>query len=74
MRENKKLYDRFFNPFEIINIRGPQAYKLKLLFYYKIYLVFYVLFFKPYRRRKGAEFKYYNLGPIKINKNEEYEV
>ncbi|QSS59511.1 hypothetical protein I7I51_08946 [Histoplasma capsulatum] len=72
LRPSPKLDHRFLGPFQIIDIRGTQAYKLKLTPQYKgIHPVFHVSLLEPYHARDG---QIPQAEPIIIDAQEEWEV
>ncbi|EDN10942.1 predicted protein [Histoplasma mississippiense (nom. inval.)] len=72
LRPSPKLDHRFLGPFQIIDIRGTQAYKLKLTPQYKgIHPVFHVSLLEPYHARDG---QIPQPEPIIIDAQEEWEV
>ncbi|OJD25597.1 hypothetical protein ACJ73_03034 [Blastomyces percursus] len=72
LRPSRKLDHRFLGPFQIIDIRGKQAYKLRLTPQYRgIHPVFHVSLLEPYHARDG---KIPEAQPILISAQEEWEV
>ena len=55
LRLNKKLAYCFTRLFQIIAIRGTQAYKLELLLIMKVHPTFHVSLLEPYQRRPGED-------------------
>ncbi len=54
-RPSKKLSDRFLGPFEVVSLRGRQAYELKLPTQWRIHPVFHVSLLEKFIGRTGAE-------------------
>ena len=54
-RPSKKLSDRFLGPFEVVSLRGRQAYELKLPTQWRIHPVFHVSLLEKFIGRSGAE-------------------
>lgn len=73
-RPNRKLMDRFLGPFKVKEIRGSQAYELKLPDNYQIHPTFHVSLLEPYVRRSGALIEYPETGPVTVEGEDEYEV
>jgi hypothetical protein len=67
----KKLADKFLGPFQVIAMRGKNAYELALSKSYgRIHSTFHVALLKPYQRHKGVELP----EAVEIEGEEEWEV
>ena len=53
MRPSKKLDDKYYGPFTVVEAVGNNAYRLKLPPSYQIHDVFHVSLLEPYRVREG---------------------
>jgi transposase InsO family protein len=70
-RACKKLADKFIGPFEIVQLIGLNAYKLKLPKKYgRLHDTFHVSLLEPYNRRRDAA----TPQPVDIDGEEEWEV
>jgi hypothetical protein len=47
--KSRKLLPKWIGPFEVVQVVGPVAYKLKMNPGWRVHLVFYVLLLEPYR-------------------------
>ncbi|RMZ74709.1 hypothetical protein DV738_g5687, partial [Chaetothyriales sp. CBS 135597] len=54
-RPSRKLSERFIGPFQIIDLIGTQAYKLKLPPQVRVHPVFHVSLLEPYHQRAGED-------------------
>lgn len=70
-RPNRKLSFKFLGPFEVLDLVGKQAYRLKLPKSMKIHPVFHVSLLEPYRVRAGESPR--NPSPELINEDGEPE-
>ena len=74
-KQNPKLEHNYFGPFQIVETVGNQAYRLKLLAKWRIYLVFHVLFLeKDVIRRKAVDQKIANQLKFEEEKQLEQEI
>jgi hypothetical protein len=48
-KKSRKLLPKWIGPFEVVQVVGPVAYKLKINPGWRVHPVFYVLLFEPYR-------------------------
>jgi transposase InsO family protein len=73
-RPCKKLDHKFFGPFEIEKILGPNVFRLKLPKNMKIHPVFHVSLLKPYKLSKIQGREQLPPPPVEVEGEEEYEV
>jgi hypothetical protein len=48
-KTSRKLLPRWIGPFEVVQVVGPVAYKLKMNHVWRVHLVFHVSLLEPYR-------------------------
>jgi hypothetical protein len=49
-KKSRKLLPKWIGPFEVVQVVGPVAYKLKMNPGWRVYPVFHVLLLEPYRK------------------------
>jgi hypothetical protein len=70
-KTSRKLLPKWIGPFEVVQVVGPVAYKLKINPGWRVHPVFHILLFEPYRKNGRVQSP---PPPIEMEGTLEYEV